>query len=156
MTMSNRAIVGALVSGLALSYIARMEAGQATVDKHVVVPANQVTFAPIDVPGFPAGMKIAVLNGDPNAVTGSYVLRLQFPDGYNFPPHWHPMAENLTVLSGSFMLGIGNTADKSKLVTYSPGAFMSIPPKMAHFGGAKGMTVIQLHGEAPFKIELAK
>jgi len=101
-------------------------------------------------------MKIAVLSGDPNATTGSYVIRLQFPDGYNFPAHWHPMAENLTVLSGSFTLGMGNKTDTSKLVTYSPGTFMSIPPKMAHFGGAKGVTVIQLHGEAPFKIELAK
>jgi len=156
MTTSNRAIASVLMCGAAVIAVARMEARQATADKHVVVPANQVTFGPIDVPGFPAGMKIAVLSGDPNATTGSYVIRLQFPDGYNFPAHWHPMAENLTVLSGSFMLGMGNRTDNSKLVTYSPGAFMSIPPKMAHFGGAKGVTVIQLHGEAPFKIELAK
>jgi len=66
------------------------------------------------------------------------------------------MAENLTVLSGTFLLGMGEKTDDSKLVTYKPGAFLYIPGKMPHFGGAKGATVIQLHGEAPFKIELVK
>ena len=124
--------------------------------QHVVVPAHKVAFAPIEVPGFQTGMKIAVISGDPNAETGQYVIRLQFPDGYRFPPHWHPMAENLTVLSGTFLLGMGNKTDESKVVSYSPGAFMAIPAKMAHFGGAKGVTVVQLHGQAPFKIELVK
>jgi hypothetical protein len=72
-----------------------------------------------------------------------------------FPAHFHPMAENLTVMSGTFLLGMGAKADNAKLVTYAPGTFMSIPGKMPHFGGAKGATVIQLHGQAPFKIELA-
>jgi quercetin dioxygenase-like cupin family protein len=101
-------------------------------------------------------MKIAVIHGDPNADSGMYVIRLQFPDGYMFPPHWHPMAENLTVLSGTFLLGMGEKTDNSKLVTYKPGAFLYVPGKMPHFGGAKGATVIQLHGQAPFKIELVK
>lgn len=61
----------------------------------------------------------------------------------------------MTVLSGTFMLGMGAKADDSKLATYRPGAFLYIPGKMPHFGGAKGATVIQLHGQAPFKIELA-
>jgi quercetin dioxygenase-like cupin family protein len=124
--------------------------------KHEIVPADKVTFAPIEVPGFKSGMKIAVIHGDPNAESGMYVIRLQFPAGYTFPPHWHPMAENLTVLSGTFMLGMGEKADTSNLATYMPGAFLYIPGKMAHFGGAKGETIVQLHGQAPFKIELVK
>lgn len=142
-----------LVAGLSGS-----EARQSGSDssKHAVVPADKVAFAPIEVPGFQSGMKIAVIHGDPNADSGMYVVRLQFPDGYRFPPHWHPLAENLTVLSGTFMLGMGEKVDNSTLVTYRPGAFLHIPGKMAHFGGAKGATVIQLHGQAPFKIELVK
>ena len=140
---------------LVLAVLPRIEARQAASQSgHVIVPADKVAFAPIEVPGFQSGMKIAVINGDPNAESGAYVIRLEFPDGYKFPPHWHPMAENVTVLSGTFILGMGNKADNAKLVTYSPGAFMSIPAKMAHFGGAKGATVVQLHGQAPFKIEL--
>ena len=124
--------------------------------KHEIVPADKVTFAPIEVPGFKSGMNIAVIHGDPNAESGMYVIRLQFPDGYTFPPHWHPMAEKLTVLSGTFMLGMGEKQDTSKLATYTPGAFLYMPGKMAHFGGAKGATTIQLHGQAPFKIELVQ
>ena len=153
MKIQLRVFVGVLAVGFVLAALTAIEARQ---DKHVVVPASKVAFEPIEVPGFPSGMKIAVIHGDPNAESGTYVVRLQFPDGYMFPPHWHPMAENLTVMSGTFMLAMGEKADKSKLVTYSPGAFMAIPGKMAHFGGAKGATVIQLHGQAPFKIELVK
>ena len=143
-----------LVCGAVTVLVPAIEARQEA--KHLVVPANKVVFEPIEVPGFPTGMKIAVIAGDPNAASGDYVIRLQFPAGYRFPAHWHPMAENLTVLSGTFILGMGGKADDTKLVTYSPGAFMSIPGKMPHFGGAKGPTIIQLHGQAPFKIELAK
>lgn len=123
---------------------------------HVVVPASDVKFAPIEIPGFDSGTKIAVIYGDPNAQTGDYVIRLAFPDGYRFPSHWHPMDENVTVLEGTFSLGMGDTRDDTKLTAYSPGAFLHLPAKMSHFGSAKGATVVQLHGEAPFKIELSK
>ena len=121
---------------------------------HAIVPAEKITFAPIEVPGFKPGLTIAVVHGDPNATSGMYVIRLQFPSGYTFPAHWHPNAENLTVLSGEFQLGMGEKEDASKVVSYKPGTFMYVPGKMPHFGGAKGLTVVQLHGQAPFKIEL--
>jgi len=121
---------------------------------HVVVPAASVTFGPLEVPGFNPGMKIAAIHGDPNAASGFYVARLAFPDGYKFPPHWHPMAEHVTVLEGELMLGMGDKTDPAKLAAYKPGSFLYIPGKMSHFGGAKGATIIQLHGQAPFKIEL--
>jgi uncharacterized RmlC-like cupin family protein len=151
------------VCGVALSFVvlsaaaARMEAGQAMQDpsQHAVVSSDKVMFQPIEVPGFKSGMKIAVIHGDPNAASGMYVIRLQVPAGYMFPAHWHPNTENLTVLSGDFQLGMGDKEDASKLVTYKPGTFVYIPPKMPHFGGATTETVVQLHGEAPFKIELA-
>jgi quercetin dioxygenase-like cupin family protein len=109
-------------------------------------------FAP---PGFDPGMKLAVLSGDPGA-KGPYVVRLQFPAGYRFPVHWHPGVENLTVVSGTFQLGMGNIADWNALKSYGPGDFLYIPPKHAHFGGsaAQGPSVIQLHGEGPFQVIL--
>lgn len=151
-------VIACILGCVAVAGVSAKDGRQAVSEspKHEIVPAEKVTFAPIEVPGFTPGMKIAVIHGDPNAESGMYVIRLQFPDGYTFPPHWHPMAENLTVLSGTFMLGMGDKADRSKLVTYRPGTFLYIPGKMAHFGGAKGATIIQLHGQAPFKIELVK
>ena len=121
----------------------------------VVVSANEIAWGPIEVPGFPTGMKIAVIQGD-LAGTGPYTLRLSFPDGYRFPAHWHPMAENLTVLTGTLIVAMGDRVDDSKLKTYQAGDFLVLPGTMPHFGGAKGPTVIQLHGQGPFTINLAK
>lgn len=155
--MRVRVITGILAC-LALAAVSAGEVrqGASGAPKHEIVPADKVAFAPIDVPGFKPGMNIAVVHGNPDAESGTYVVRLKFPDGYTFPPHWHPMAENVTVLSGTFMLGMGEKVDASGVAAYSPGAFLHIPGKMAHFGGAKGTTIIQLHGQAPFKIELVK
>ena len=104
--------------------------------------------------GFDPGIKLAVLSGDPGA-KGPYVVRLQLPPGYRFPLHWHPGVENMTVVSGTFQLGMGNTADYSALKDYAPGDFLYIPPRHAHFGGASAQgAVIQLHGQGPFQVML--
>lgn len=120
------------------------------------VAADDLTFAPIEVPGFLTGMKIAAVHGDPSVAGEPYTLRLAFPDGYEFPPHWHPMAENVTVLEGTFLLAMGKKFDDSKLESYEPGAYLFIAAENPHFGGAKGRTVIQLHGTGPFEIEVVE
>lgn len=112
-----------------------------------------VQWGDLKVPGFAPGAKIAVVHGDPSTA-GDYTVRLQFPDGYRFPVHWHPRAEHLTVLSGTFLLGMGTKVDESAMKTYAPGDFLYLPAKNTHFGGAKGVTVIQLHGMGPFTINL--
>lgn len=118
------------------------------------VEAAALTWVDLESPGFDAGMKLAVIHGDPG-VAGDYTLRLAFPAGYRFPAHWHPMAENLTVLSGTLLLGMGDTVDEAKLKAYRPGDYLHIAAKHPHFGGAREATVIQLHGTGPFTIELS-
>ena len=120
------------------------------------VAADDLTFEPIEVPGFLTGMKIAAVHGDPSVAGEAYTLRLAFPDGYKFPPHWHPMAENVTVLEGTFLLAMGEKFDDSKLTSYEPGDYLFIAAENPHFGGAKGRTVIQLHGTGPFSIEVVE
>jgi ketosteroid isomerase-like protein/quercetin dioxygenase-like cupin family protein len=115
--------------------------------------ASGISWTDLVVPGFASGAKMAVIHGDPGS-TGDYTLRLQFPDGYEFPPHWHPNAEHVTVLSGVFRLGMGGTVDSSAIKEYQAGDFLYIPGRMPHFGGARGATVIQLHGMGPFAINL--
>jgi quercetin dioxygenase-like cupin family protein len=107
----------------------------------------------LKVTGFDPGAKIAVVHGDPSG-TGDYTVRLTFPDGYRFPVHWHPKAEHLTVVSGSFLLGMGTKVDDKALKTYAPGDFLYLPARNTHFGGAKGVTIVQLHGIGPFAINL--
>jgi quercetin dioxygenase-like cupin family protein len=118
-----------------------------------VRPASGLKWGDLVVPGFDAGAKIAVLNGDP-AAAGPYTLRLWFPAGYQFPVHWHPGTENLTVVSGTFLLAMGNSPDRSAQKAYAPGDFLYIPGRMSHHGGASEPTVIQLHGIGPFAINL--
>jgi len=100
-----------------------------------------------------AGARMAVIHGDPSG-SGDYTLRLQFPDGYEFPPHWHRMGEHVTVISGVFRLGMGGTANASAIKEYQAGDFLYLPGQMPHFGGARGPTVVQLHGIGPFTINL--
>ena len=120
-----------------------------------MVMSGDLEFAPIEVPGFDSGMQIAGLHGD-FTVEGPYTLRLSFPDGYTFPPHFHPVDENLTVISGEFLLAMGDTEDESRLESYGPGDYMNLPAEHPHFGGAVGYTVVQLHGNGPFAIILVE
>jgi len=118
------------------------------------VTGSALTFTPLSVPGFAEGMTMAPMVGDPSVADQAYTLRLKFPAGYRFPAHFHPKAENLTVISGTFLLAMGK--DESAAQTkYAPGDYLFIPPTMPHSGGADVETVIQLHGVGPFEIILA-
>ncbi len=74
------------------------------------------------------------------------------PDGYRFPPHWHPMDEHVTVLFGTLTLAMGESVDDSKLKAYATGDYLYLLATHPHFGGARGATVLQIRG--PFAINL--
>ena len=118
----------------------------------VPVAKAALDWAPITPPGFDEGMEIAGIHGDPAAAGEAYTVRLRFPDGYRFPPHFHPKAENVTVLEGTFLLAMGEEADQNQLKAYVPGDYLFIEPEHPHFGGARGETTVQLHGMGPFEI----
>jgi ketosteroid isomerase-like protein/quercetin dioxygenase-like cupin family protein len=113
--------------------------------------ASSITWGDLTSPGVAPGAKIAVLHGDPSG-PGGFVLRLQFPDGYQVPVHWHPTGENVTVVSGSLSLGMGNAVDASAMRTYGPGDFAYLPPRQSHYAQAHGVTVVQVNGRGPFVI----
>ena len=100
----------------------------------------------------PPGAKIALLEGDP-AKAGPFVMRLRLPDGYRVPPHVHPKAERLTVISGTFNLGMGDKFDSKAGREMPAGTFGTWPAGMKHFVWAKGETIVQLHGDGPWQIE---
>lgn len=97
----------------------------------------------------PAGARLAVLDGDPSKA-GPYTMRLDMPAGYRIPPHFHQVNEHVTVISGAFQVGMGDTFDAGKLTTLAHGTFGAIPPGMRHFARADKATVIQLHGVGPW------
>lgn len=116
------------------------------------VAAAELAWSDVEVPGFLSGLQIAVIHGDPSVADQPYTLRLLFPDGYRFPPHWHPRAENVTVLEGTFLLAMGRKFDDSKLKTYRPGDYVFVEAERPHYGEVEGRTVLQLHGPGPFEI----
>lgn len=103
-------------------------------------------------PSLPAGSKFAVLEGDPNK-PGPFVFRLKFPDGYRIPPHTHPKFERVTVISGTFYLGMGATFDATKGEAMPTGTYGTWPPEMKHYAWVEGETVVQLHGDGPWSIK---
>lgn len=99
----------------------------------------------------PAGAKLAVLEGNPFK-PGLYTMRLQMPAGYKIPPHWHKRFEHVTVISGTFNLGMGDKFDTAKASSMPAGTFGFLAPKMKHYAFANEPTVIQLHGQGPWEI----
>jgi len=99
----------------------------------------------------PAGAKVAILEGDP-AKEGPFTFRVLLPDGFKVPPHTHPGAEHVTVISGTFYLGMGEKFDQSAGHQMSAGAFGYWPAGMKHFAWTKGETMIQVHGVGPWGI----
>jgi hypothetical protein len=74
------------------------------------------------------------------------------PAGYKIAPHWHTLAENLTVISGSFTLYSGDTMDPANAHVLQPGGFHHLPAKAHHAASTKSRTILQIHGEGPFDI----
>ena len=98
---------------------------------------------------FPAGAQMAVLQGDPSS-NSLFTVRLRLPNGYKFPPHTHPTDENVTVISGSFLVGMGTTFDAKKMMKLPAGGFVTAPAQAAHYALAQGPTVVQVHAMGPF------
>ncbi len=111
---------------------------------------DQVKWGPAP-PFVPAGAKIAVLEGDPTAATGAFTIRLNMPDGYKIAPHTHPHRENVTVLSGTLKVGMGDRFEASKMMGFGAGGFVYLDPSMHHYAAASGETVIQVHGMSPLQ-----
>jgi quercetin dioxygenase-like cupin family protein len=106
-------------------------------------------------PVFPKGAKIAVLAGDPGK-EGAFVARLKMPANYRIPPHWHSRDEDLTVVSGTFLLGEGDATDIKHAHAIKAGGFHHLPANTHHYAFARGETVVQVNGMGPFDITYVK
>jgi quercetin dioxygenase-like cupin family protein len=114
--------------------------------------ANDIIFGPAPAI-FPAGAEMAVLQGDPSVAGAVFTVRLRLPNGYILPAHWHPTDENVTVISGKFLVGIGDVFDRHALLPpLHQGGFISAPANVNHFAMAKGRTVVQVHAIGPFQL----
>jgi hypothetical protein len=140
---------GATMKTLSLSLLllAALLAAPSAFSQNAFTP-DQIKWGP--VPAFiPAGAELAVLEGDPMAASGDYTIRLKMPDGYRIPVHWHPKRENVTVITGTLKVGMGDTFDVAKMMSFPAGSFAYLDPSMHHYAMASGETIVQIHGMSP-------
>ena len=118
-------------------------------DKNAFTP-DTIQWGP-PPPFLAPGAQLAVIEGNPAASTGDYTVRLKMPDGYRIAPHWHPQREKVTVLSGTFKVGMGDTFVKDKMGSFPAGSFAYLDPDMHHYAMASGEVIVQVHGSAPLQ-----
>jgi len=117
---------------------------------HVMVEGAEVKWKPASG-ALDKGAETAVLSGNPG-MPGPFVMRIRMPAGYKIAPHWHPTDENVTVLSGTLSLGMGETFDTKATKPLAAGGFALLPAEMRHFAWTQDGATIQIHGMGPFKI----
>ena len=98
------------------------------------------------------GCDLASVKGDSSVEGVPFILRLRCAAGTKIPAHWHPTDENVTVLQGTFQVGMGDKFDATKLETMSPGSFASMPKEMRHFALSKTASIVQVNAIGPFKV----
>jgi hypothetical protein len=130
-------LFSAVLAFLAVAVAAQeKESSKATGSSKATAPVEHKIVAPAELkwgeapPGLPPGGKMAVLDGDT-----------------------HPTTERITVISGTFYLGMGDKFDEAAGREMAPGSFAVLPAGMRHFGWNTGETVLQINSEGPFQIK---
>jgi quercetin dioxygenase-like cupin family protein len=105
----------------------------------------------MDTPALAKGLQVAILYGDLKKAE-PVGFRIKLPAGGIMAPHTHPVVERVTVISGTFAMGHGETFDKSKLRELPVGSVAIFPTGCPMFGFAKDETIIQVNAEGPWGI----
>lgn len=147
--MTSRALAFGVRS---LSLVLLIWTGPAAVaaDSPLVSSSKDVKWGPAP-PILPKGAMMAVMAGNPGA-PGLVAVRIKMPAGYKIPAHWHPTDEQVTVLSGSLGIGMGDKLDEAKGETLRAGGFGVAPAHMNHYAWTKTGAVIQINLMGPFAL----
>ncbi|WOJ90914.1 cupin domain-containing protein [Methylocapsa polymorpha] len=98
---------------------------------------------------FGVGPQQAVLFGDPSK-PGVYVVRNRFPPGAHSNPHFHSQDRHVTVIKGTWWMGVGEELDFNKAAPMKTGSYVLHPAGAVHWDGAGDEEVIvQIVGIGP-------
>lgn len=88
---------------------------------------------------------------------GPYAFRVRAQAGHSLPPHTHPDERTITVLSGTYWAGVGDTYDEAKLTPYPAGTFYVIPAGVPHYAAVlQGEVEFQEAGVGPSRFDVIK
>lgn len=118
-------------------------------DGHTITTPGDLKWE--DVGALPPGAKIAVIEGKMNQ-EGPITARIKLPANYKIPPHYHPVVERVTVLSGVVNIGMGDKFDAQKTTAMKSGTVLLMPPKMHHFAWTGEETIFQLNVAGPWGV----
>lgn len=145
------ALLGILtVPALAAAQTPTPSIGVRQTEHHIFVDPDRLewTAGPASLP---AGAQMAVIEGDPSS-SGLFTMRLRLPDGYRIAPHFHGADEHVTVLSGTFVMGLGDTWNADGGMALAPGGFAVMPAGTRHFAWSQGETILQIHAAGPWTL----
>jgi len=145
-----RTITALPLAAVAVLTVASISPGRAAED-HTIIQPDQVQWQAAP-PALPKGAQVAMLYGDPSK-EGPFGMRVKVPANYRIPPHTHAKPENVTILSGTLELGMGEQADPEKMESLPPGTFFSMQPGVAHYVSTKAETIIQVNSMGPWSLD---
>ncbi len=150
--MTDTRLTGVMVLALAI----QVPAGPpATAQKQLtaLLPQDFRWFTP---PYYTDGRQRANLLGD-SSKGGDWIDRVKIPGGSRVLPHTHPEDEVVTVIQGTWFLGIGKKFDETSLKACPAGSFILIPAGVPHFLATReGPVIVQLSGHGMFGTNYVK
>lgn len=144
-----KTLVASLASALLVAGALTGATAVQSQEAHQMIMPADLKWA--DIPSLPPGAKIAVIEGKMSEAV-PFTVRLRFPADYKIPAHSHPAVERVTVLSGTFNMGMGDKLDTGKTMALGAGGLAIMQPKTNHFAWTKEETVVQLHGTGPWGV----
>lgn len=102
-------------------------------------------------PTMPAGVQLAVLEGDPKS-SGIFSVRMKVPPGFTLPLHTHPSDERVTVLEGAVAVGFALQAGPAAR-TFNAGAYYVNPAGLPHYVTSEQGATLQITGLGPWKVD---
>ena len=111
---------------------------------------NAVPHHVVPLHTFSADQWVEKVSGDFSKPGEPFVFRIHQDAGYITLPHVHPIDEHITVVKGTWSLGMGRRFNQSALELMETGTYAMAPKNMEHFAWSKTETILQVHGIGPF------
>jgi len=140
--------VGAALSFAIAAAVSGSAAAQHGAHAHTFAAAKDLKWS--DTPSLP-GAKLAVIEGPLNEAK-PFTMRIRFPANYKIPPHFHSAIEHVTVISGEFIMAVGEKVGQGKEMALQPGDVGIMQPKTPHYARTTKPTEVQVHGVGPWTL----
>ncbi|MBR0971246.1 MULTISPECIES: cupin domain-containing protein [Bradyrhizobium] len=115
------------------------------------VTSSDLKWSPL--PSMSKGTQSTVLHGNPGK-PGLYTVRVKVPANSKMPVHSHPDERVRVIISGTYYSALGDKVDASKLLSFPPGTFSHVPPKVWQFAETRDEEVVfEITGIGPTGID---